>query len=249
LEHKQDGNRRCVWKENPEMPLTPDEVSKKRFSVVFGRGYNRQEVDEFLARMSLDYSAAIQKIAAAAEGGLSADDDFALEIGEVLRVACVSARRIRDKARVHADSLIEQADAEARQLREEANNLKLQAEERADTEAKKTIEEAQKRAEEARISVERERGKVLALAQERYGEVFDHEKDLRERIGSLEKLVSEMRNLMEPLEEIDLSKLERLDVADDGETPREGLATAEGEAADVWELQEKLRAGGVGKDS
>jgi hypothetical protein len=54
---------------------------------------------------------------------------------------------------------------------------------------------------------------------------------------------------MEPLEEIDLSKLELLDVSDDGETPREGLATAEGEAADVWELQEKLRASGVGKDS
>jgi DivIVA domain-containing protein len=231
------------------MPLTPDDVSKKKFSVVFGRGYSRQEVDEFLARMSLDYSAAIQKIAAAAEGGLSADDDFALEIGEVLRVACVSAQRIRDKARAHADSLIEQAEAEARQLREDANNLKLKAEERAGIEAKMAIEDAQKRAEEARISIERERGKVLALAQERFGAVFDHEKDLRERIGELEKLVAEMRNLMEPLEEIDLRKLELLDVPDDGETPSEGLATAEGEAADVWELQEKLRAGGVGKDA
>lgn len=231
------------------MPLTPDDVSRKKFSVVFGRGYSRQEVDEFLARISLDYSAAIQKIAAAAEGGLSADDDFALEIGEMLRVACVSARWIREKARAHADSLIEQAEAEARQLREEANNLKLKAEERASTQAMKTIEVAQKRAEEARISVERERRKVLALAQERFEAISDHEKDLRERIGALEKLVSEMRNLMEPLEEIDLSELELLDVRDDGETPSARLARAEGEAAQVWKLQERLRAGGMGKDS
>jgi DivIVA domain-containing protein len=219
LEHKQDGNRRWVGKENPEMPLAPDDVSRKKFSVVFGRGYSRQEVDEFLARISLDYSRAIQKTAAAAEGVLSADDDFALEIGEVLRVACVSARRIRDKARAHADSLIEQAEAEARQLREEA-----------------------------RISVERERGKVLTLAQERFRVVFDAEKDLRERIGALENLVSEMRNLMEPLEVIDLSKPELLDVPDDGETPSERLATAEAEA-DISELQERPHAGGMGKDS
>jgi DivIVA domain-containing protein len=219
LEHKQDGNRRWVGKENPEMPLAPDDVSRKKFSVVFGRGYSRQEVDEFLARISLDYSTAIQKTAAAAEGVLSADDDFALEIGEVLRVACVSARRIRDKARAHADSLIEQAEAEARQLREEA-----------------------------RISVERERGKVLTLAQERFRAVFDAEKDLRERIGALEKLVSEMRKLMEPLEVIDLSKPELLDVPDDDETPSERLATTEAEA-DIWELQERPHAGGMGKDS
>ena len=201
------------------MPLAPDDVSRKKFSVVFGRGYSRHQVDEFLARISLDYSRAIQKTAAAAEGVLSADDDFALEIGEVLRVACVSARRIRDKARAHADSLIEQAEAEARQLREEA-----------------------------RISVERERGKVLTLAQERFRAVFDAEKDLRERIGALEKLVSEMRNLMEPLEVIDLSKPELLDVPDDGETPSERLATAEAEA-DIRELQERPHAGGMGKDS
>jgi DivIVA domain-containing protein len=183
----------------PDMPLTPDEVSKKKFSVVRGRGYNRWEVEQYLALVAGDYSAAIQKIAVAANVGRTTEDDIASEIGELLRAASETARRIKDKARTEADGMMAKAEADARARIEEAEKKRDDLFQWSDAQAKKTIE-----------SSERQKSKFVALAQERYGELLEHEKELRLRIDGLEKLVAEMRAKLEPLEQIDLTDDEEL---------------------------------------
>jgi DivIVA domain-containing protein len=183
----------------PDMPLTPDEVSKKKFSVVRGRGYNRSEVEQYLALVAEDYSAAIQKIAVAANVGMTTEDDIASEIGELLRAASETARRIKDKARTEADGMMAKAEADARAQIEEAEKKRDDLFQRSDAQAKKTLE-----------SSERQKSKFVALVQERYGELLEHEKELRLRIDGLEKLVAEMRAQLEPLEQIDLTDDEDL---------------------------------------
>jgi len=181
------------------MPLTPDEVSKKKFSVIRGRGYDRSEVEQYLALVAEDYSAAIQKIAVAANVGMTTEDDIASEIGELLRAATESARRIKDRARTEADGTIAKAEADARARIEEAEKKCDDLFRRSDAEAKKTLE-----------SSERQKNKLVTLAQERYGQLLEHEKELRLRIDGLERLVAEMRAQLEPLEQIGLTDDEEL---------------------------------------
>jgi DivIVA domain-containing protein len=246
-----------VRKEIHQMPLTPDEVSNKKFSVAYGRGYSRDEVDEFLARISEDYSAAIQKIAVAAEGGLTSEDDFAVEVAEVLRAARESAQRIRDKAQAEADGIVTTAKSEADRLREEANTFKRETEERAGAEATKTLEEVRRHAEELREAADRESRKSTSRIQERYGALLDHEAELRGRIGALEKLVIEMQGLLEPVKEIDLTEVEaeptrvRDEAAEEPVEKADETTPPDQETAIIWELQERLRAmgGGGGKQA
>lgn len=205
------------------MPLTPDEVSKKKFSVVRGRGYNRSEVEQYLALVAEDYSTAIQKIAVAAGAGTTTEDDIASEIGELLRAASETARRIKDKARAEADSMMAQAEADARAQIEEAEKVRDDLFQRAESQVKKTID-----------SSERQKSKFVALVQERYGELLEHEKELRLRIDGLEQLVAEMRAQLEPLEQIDLTDDEKLIIgAPEVDKEVAGSESDEGSRVDV----------------
>ena len=205
------------------MPLTPDEVSKKKFSVVRGRGYNRSEVEQYLALVAEDYNAAIQKIAVAANVGMTTEEDIASEIGELLRAASESAKRIKDKARTEADGTMAKAETDARARIEEAEKKCDDLFQRSDAEAKKTLE-----------SSERQKSKLVTLAQERYGELLEHEKDLRLRIDGLQKLVAEMQAQLEPLEQIDLTDYEKLFIdAQEADEEVAGSESDEGSRVDV----------------
>jgi DivIVA domain-containing protein len=227
------------------MPLTPDEVASKRFQVVYGRGYDRSEVDQFLTIVADDYSAAIQKIAVAASRGITTEDDIASEMGELLRAAREAATRIKDKAGAEGDRITSEADSDARQQLEQADKRRADLVGRAEIEARQMVEDAEERARQVREASERQNSEVAARAQERFSSLLEHEKELRERIDVLYELVTEMRAQLELVERIDLTD-EEDSSAEEGQ-PIEG-AVEQTDSEDpndgIWNLQERLRQTG-----
>jgi DivIVA domain-containing protein len=187
------------------MPLTPDEVANKRFQVVLGRGYDRSEVDQFLNSVAEDYSAAIQKIAVAAGGGIGTEDDIASEMGELIRAARRTADRIREKAQAHADEIKAKAESGALEELEGAEKQRADLLEKAESRASQLVGEAEERARRVTESSLRQKSESVAQIQERYASVVKYERELRERTEALEKLITEMRAVLEPLEQIDLT--------------------------------------------
>jgi DivIVA domain-containing protein len=224
------------------MPLTPNEISNKKFPVVHRRGYDRPEVDRFLAFVAEHYSTAIQKIAIAAEGRLTTEDDIASEIAELLRAARTTTTRIKEKAQAEADRMRSQAEADVREQREAAE---AEVRARLDEAEKERDDVLQRAAAQATRTIEvseQQRSKVAALLEERYGELLEHERELRTRIASLEKLVAEMRGQLEPLEQIDLTEVDKLfagtKVNDEG-IPESQFA--ESSRLDIVDLQRRVR--------
>ena len=225
-----------------DMPLTPEEVAKKTFQLVYGRGYDRSEVDKYLARVADDYSAAIQKIAVAAGGGITAEDDIASEMGELLRAARETATRIKVKAQATADRITEEAESRAREQVEQAEKGHAEQLARAENEATQIVKDAEERARRLREASEREKRELAARAEERYSSLLEHERELRERLDALERLVTEMRTQLEPLEQIDLTGDEDLSVGEDQIEKETGEpSVSEDSGADIWDLQERLR--------
>jgi cell division initiation protein len=202
------------------MPLTPDEVARRKFQVVLGRGYDRSEVDQFLDRVAEDYRAAIQKIAIAASGGIATEDEIASEMGELLRAARETANRIKEKAHAEADRVKAETESGARRELEEAERQRGELLGEAETNARQIVEDAEERARQLTESSLRQKSEAAARAQERYGSLVEHERELRERTEALETLVTEMRALLVPLEQIDLT--------DDDELSVEGGRSEEG---------------------
>jgi cell division initiation protein len=232
------------------MPLTPDEVAYKRFPIVYGRGYARSEVDEYLTTVADDYSAAIQKIAVAASGGITTEDDIASEMEELLRAAREAATRIKEKARAEADRLTAEAESEAHQQLEQTEKRRADLLGRAETEATKMVEEAEDRARRMREASERQSSEAAARGQERFGSLLEHERELRDRIDVLEELVSEMRAQLAPLEQIDLTDDE--DSSAEEAQPKEGAVEqtdSKDPNAGIWDLQERLRQRGGDQSS
>jgi DivIVA domain-containing protein len=187
------------------MPHTPDEVANKKFQVVIGRGYDRTEVDEFLDSVAEDYSAAIQKIAIAASGGITTEDEIASEIGELLRAARQTADRIKEKAQAQAEQIKTEAERDARGQIGEAEKRRAEIVGEAESDAEQLINNAEERAREVTESSVRHKNEAVARLQERYASLVEHEKELRERTDALERLVTEMQGLLEPIERIDLT--------------------------------------------
>lgn len=198
------------------MPLTPSDVSNMRFPVVHRRGYDRVEVDRFLALVAEDYSAAIQKIAVAASGGITTEDDIASEIGELLGAARKTAERIKDKSQAQADSMVAEAEADTRARREAAEKDLRERLEEAERERDDLLARARAQAEKTIELSERQTNRFAELLQERYGALLEHEKLLRSQIDALESLVAQMREQLEPLAQIDLTDAGRILIEEHG---------------------------------
>jgi len=192
------------------MPLTPHDVSNVRFPVVLRRGYDREEVDRFLALVAEDYSAAIQKIAVAASGRITTEEDIASEIGELLEAARKASQRIKDKAQAHADSMVAKVKADTPASRAATDNDVRERLEEAEKERDELLEQARAHAQKTIDASERQTTRFAELLQERYGELLEHEKQLRSQIDAIESLVMQMREQLEPLAQIDLTDAEEL---------------------------------------
>ncbi len=131
---------------SPNLKITPLELSRKEFSLSF-RGYNRQEVDEFLNTLSSDYESLFRENSSLKEELASLaqklEDFRAME--ENLRNSLLLAQKVADEVRSNA--------------LKEAELIKSQAQ----MEAEKNLQEATRKIEELRILYERLKAEIRAL--------------------------------------------------------------------------------------
>jgi len=180
------------------MPLTPEEIRHRAFKTGSGGGYDRGEVDAFLAQVADDYSAATRRLAAPAEGDRDAADDVAAELAEVLRAARESAHRVRQKAQEGADALFAAASKRADELSARAERAHSEAQ----AKARHIVEGAEQRARELRALAERQQGELIGQEEQRHVALVRYQEQLRDRIISLEALVGETRAQIEGVEEV-----------------------------------------------
>jgi cell division initiation protein len=101
------------------MPPSPEEIENARFATKLF-GYDRDEVDVFLAEIAADYSNAIQEIDASKRIAGNPDLMLGDEVGKLLQQARETAESIRRQAQQEAEGLRAQAEQESMQRREEA---------------------------------------------------------------------------------------------------------------------------------
>jgi DivIVA domain-containing protein len=219
--------RRSSRRKVRDMPLTPEEVSRKKFTIVHRRGYDQSEVEQYLGLVAEDYNAAIQRIGDAA-GGMT-EDDIASEVGELLRTARDAARRIKEKARIEAESMLAKAQAEAATQIEQSERRRNDILQRAEAEATNKL-----------ATAERQKSQAVELIKQRTDEMVEHEKKLRSRVDELETLVTELRVVLDPVE-IDLLDDESalMVSSEDDEVARP--EPVDGTTMDIRELQRQAR--------
>jgi DivIVA domain-containing protein len=187
------------------MPFSPDEIQAKSFSIVYGRGYDRSEVTQFLEEIASDYGAALEARARARDGAAPTEESIGEEIQEVLRAARESAARIREKAEEDTKQAVAEVEQKARALREKAERAEAQMRERTKKETQATLADAKQRAREMKEKAEREAADLLADANKRFHTMAAHEQLLRERIDLIEDLVQKLKEEIEPLATVDLT--------------------------------------------
>jgi cell division initiation protein len=131
---------------SPNLKITPLDLSRKEFSISF-RGYNRQEVDEFLSALSSDYETLYRENAALKEelGSLAQKLEDYRSMEENLRNSLLLAQKVAEEIKNSAQK--------------EAELIKSQAQ----LDAEKASEEANRKLQEMRMLYERLRAEVRAL--------------------------------------------------------------------------------------
>jgi DivIVA domain-containing protein len=148
------------------LPLTPDEIKAQKFPVAL-RGYEKEDVDDFLQRVAADYESAIAAFASAGDPYASVGK----EVEGVLRSAKESAQALRDQATQETGQMRREAAEEAVQLRrraaEEAATTLEAAREKAmklGREAERLVKSAKDQAKEARRQAAAETNEMRRLA-------------------------------------------------------------------------------------
>jgi DivIVA domain-containing protein len=179
------------------MAILPEEISNKNFSVTYGRGYDKREVDAFLREVAADYSAAIEKIALAADESMVSIEGVGEQVKSVLRTAKSSAENVLQSARKNADAIVAESRRKAADMRREsATHVKKEREE-AFKRAKKTIEMAEKSAAELKHETERQRKALLDEAERRHEDLVRHEKEIIGRLSAVRSLADQMLGIVQ----------------------------------------------------
>jgi cell division initiation protein len=174
------------------MAILPEEIRNKNFSVTYGRGYDRREVDEFLKEVAADYSAAIEKIALSADESMVSIEGVGEQVKSVLRTAKSSAENVLQGARKDADAMVAESKRRAADMRHaSATHLKKEHEE-ASKRAKKIIEMAEKSAAELKHETERQRQTLLDEAEKRHEDLVRHETELVRKLSAVRSLADQM---------------------------------------------------------
>ncbi len=181
------------------MPISPEDVTKRKFPLVRGRGYSPAEVDAFLSQLASDYGAALEKVAEASRGSPPSLDKLGTEIVAVLEAAQESAAEMRGRAEAEAErtrreAIEEAAAVEKRARQEERSTLK-----RVSAEAATMMEDAEQHARNVREATERECKELLEEARRRSELLRTHETEAAQRIARLEDLVKKLRQEVESL--------------------------------------------------
>lgn len=176
------------------MTLTPEDIARQRFPMTLRRGYEKEEVDRFLATVAADYIRVSQKLeeatarAGESEARLSADpaESAPEEVRAILVAARESAQRILRKARIEADEItraVERAGMKA----EEETGRRIEAEFAiAREKANEIIGSAQHEASTTRTTAEKQCLELLDEAKALHQWLTAHEAELVESVVAAE---------------------------------------------------------------
>jgi DivIVA domain-containing protein len=190
--------------DDTEQPMSMDpsplaEIPHKQFTVVL-RGYDRDEVDQFLAQVEEAVQDLAERAADRPSPGHVADW-LGGEVAAVLMAAEAAANKVRTEAsdaaemiRAQAESDVREARATAEAARAEAQRIRDEAEEaaaemhlKAQEEAERVLREAGLVAERIENAAQARRDEILADAREGVRELEAREKEIHERIAALEE--------------------------------------------------------------
>ncbi len=183
------------------MPITPEEVRNKDFSATLRRGYEKEQVDEFLALLADDYQKALDRAAAAS-------DPFAAmgqQVADVMRTADAAAGELRRRAEEDAASYRKRAADKAlgirKQAQEEAEQIVATARAEADkirsdavAVADKTKVDAELLARDLLRSADEEKSRIIGDAVELNERLTAYEQDLRDRVARATEAFDRIRD-------------------------------------------------------
>ncbi|HWC13971.1 MAG TPA: DivIVA domain-containing protein [Actinomycetota bacterium] len=183
------------------MPITPEEVRNKEFAATLRRGYEKDQVDEFLALLADDYQKALDRAA-------TASDPFAAmgqQVADVMRTADAAAGELRRRAEEEAANYRKRAADKAlgirKQAQEEAEQILATARAEADkirsgaiAVADKTKGEAELLARDLLRSAEGEKSRIIGDAVALNERLTAYEQDLRDRVARATEAFDRIRN-------------------------------------------------------
>ena len=196
------------------------------------RGYDRNEVDRFLAELA-DW---LQTGGGADAAGVEAVRLELERIGEqtaaILTEAHAAAQGIREDASAKVRQQLVDANLTAESLRNEANEYAADTRDEADSYARRVRSEADTYAEQARSEVEREIEEERAAAQKEMERIVG---DANRRKGEIEKLIGDLEQRRDAV----LAELDRLASGIAG-TATEHRPQAEAAKAEVEEAKAEI---------
>jgi DivIVA domain-containing protein len=175
------------------MTITPEQITSKKFSLTRSRGYDREEVDSFLSDMAAAYNAAMDNEPEAPSRML---DRLGEEVSAILRATKESAATLLREAEDEAAGLRRNAAQEAKSIRRQAREDAVAEKARTEKEVRSLIEDAHRKAHEIRDAADRESKELLEEAIRRFDRLQAHERELRERVDSMERLLVMLRKEM-----------------------------------------------------
>jgi DivIVA domain-containing protein len=220
------------------------DIANKKFTVVM-RGYDRDEVDEFLSKLELSFKGALHEATQISASDLAAR--LGQEVGSVLasaeqaadkvrRSAAQDAARIRGQAEHEASAIrqaaLEEVEALPRAAAEEAEEIIKQAEadatsirDRATADAGEVIREAKMIATRLENAAKAQCAELLDDALRRRRVLDERQREITKRIDYLDEAFAELRKVTEefpdytPVEVPALESARVIDVTDEATKP------------------------------
>jgi DivIVA domain-containing protein len=184
------------------------EIPHKQFTVVL-RGYDRDEVDQFLAQIEEAVQELMDRVGSRPAPGQIAEW-LGREVEAVLAAAEAAAVKVRTDSDAAAETTRQQAEsdvvkargkaesasADAARVRdaaeEEASEIRLKAQE----EAERILREARLVAERIENAAEGQRRQILEDAEERRQALEEREREIHARIAALEETFGALRGMV-----------------------------------------------------
>jgi cell division initiation protein len=162
--------------------VTPEEIENTTFSTTL-RGYNKEEVDDFLQNAAEGIRAALR------DASERAYQNLGEEMGNLLQ-----------HAKDSADDLVRGAEEEAAGVREDARLDAARMRQEAETDASRIRHEAEHDATETRATAERDAAKRISEAEQRVAQLGEAEEEVRRRVSALG---SELTGLTDHLHQLE----------------------------------------------
>ena len=174
----------------------PDSAEDSRFTVVM-RGYDRDEVDDALARHTEEVARLNRERDEASAAADQAYQRIGNEAGDVLQLAHDWAERTRREADVEATRTTERATDKARRTIDEAEAEAARRVEAAAGSAQRTVQGAEKAALKLRTEAEQDAERTIKDAEATLEALREAEAEARQRIESLRRRLLTVANQLE----------------------------------------------------